>query len=111
MYLYVQLWKPRPAWFSLSKGEREEVISRLGPELQDLTNEGAVLVGSGECDDDTQSRSEGQVFAVWKLPSKAFAKTFERVFDEADWNLYFEQFNCRGEMQDRDQVLSKLCNG
>lgn len=108
MYLYIQMWKPRPAWFTLSKAEREAVIERLTPEIQDLGNEGAEIIGWGERDEDTPNRSEGQFFAVWKLPSRAFAKTFERIFDEAEWNLYFEQANCRGQVQPHEEVLGEL---
>lgn len=109
MYLYIQMWEPRPAWASLTKTEREEVVARLGPELQDLTNEGAEFVGWGERDKDTAYPSNETFFAVWKLPSRSFAKTFERIFDEAEWNVYFEQCNCRGQMQKHERVLSDLC--
>ncbi len=98
MYLYVEMWKARPAWLALGQAEREQFFATVGQEIGNQLGAGAELVGVARNDTDTPHRADYDYVAVWKIPDMervhAFAETWVRV----GFHTYFDQEDVRGEL-------------
>jgi len=108
MYLYVELWKPRPAWRALDAAKRNDFITGIGPAIGELTAAGIELVGFAFNDDDTEYRADYAYLAVWRMPSKALACELETAVIGAGFHDYFEQVNARGAIVPPDDVLAHM---
>lgn len=108
MYLYVELWKARPAWLDLSTEERRQYFKNVGAEIEKLTEEGLEVVGFAINDEETPHRSEHRYMAVWKMPTRKHAEQLEESVAEAGWHDYFEQVNARGERIAPQEALAEL---
>lgn len=106
MYLYVELWKLRPAWFELSQDEKKSWMDELLGGLQEQFQAGVEPIGLAFNDDDTPHSSEYDFFAVWKMPDKDVARTFENFVEDSGLHKYFEQVNTRGEATDIEEVVA-----
>ncbi len=96
MYLYIELWKPQPAWHALSTEERSQYMATIGPSLQQLVDDGLELVGFGLNEEETPNRADYRYVAVWRVKNRKTALLLENVVREAGWHDYFEQVNVRG---------------
>lgn len=110
MYLYVELWKARPAWLELSRDERKAWIDRLLAGLQQQLQSGVEVVGFASNDGDTPRPSGYDFFAAWKMPNKEVARRFEDFVELAGWHGYFEQVNARGQMMEMEEFVSAHLN-
>lgn len=108
MHLYVELWKPRPAWFALTAVEREAYVAQLGPAIGGLLESGIELLGFAMNDGDVPYSAEYPYLAVWRMPTVAHARQLENLVDAAGWHHYFEQVNARGEIVPPPVVLSMM---
>lgn len=98
MYLYVELWTPKPNWLELSAAEREEYFETVGSEIAELTQGGTEIVGFAVNDEETDQRIDHRYLATWTMPSKEDVHKLEENLSEAGWYDYFDQENARGEL-------------
>lgn len=108
MHLYVELWKARPAWLSLSADDRTAYVAQLGPAIGQLLGAGIELVGFAIADADAPHPSGYPYIAVWKMPTLDLARALEAAVEGAGWHTYFEQINARGELMPAQDVLAHM---
>lgn len=108
MYLYVELWKPKPAWRALSAQEREQFIAGTVPALEELGKAGVEIVGFALNDPDTAHRADYVYMAAWRMPSRELAVQLERAVIDYGFHEYFEQVNARGEIRAPEAVLGHM---
>ena len=106
MYLYVELWKARPAWLELAQGERKAWMDKLLAGLQQQLQSGVEVVGFASNDGETPYPSGYDFFAAWRMPNKEAAERFEGFVERAGWHEYFEQVNARGPSLETEQFVS-----
>ena len=110
MYLYVELWRVRPAWLELSQADRKSWMDKLLAGLQQQLQSGVEAVGLVSNDGDTPHSSGYDFLAVWKMPNKEAAQQFEDFVEDSGLHEYFEQVNTRGQMAEMEEVVSALLN-
>lgn len=110
MYLYVELWKARPAWLDLSREERKSWLDKVLGGLQEQLQSGVEVIGFALNDEDTPNSAGYDIFAAWKMPSKEIAQQFENFVENAGWHNYFEQVNARGKMLEMEPFVSAHIN-
>ena len=110
MKMYIELWKATAAWLELSKEERGNYMSQLGPAIQHLVEQGAEILNWGVGDAGTYNKADYDFFAVWRFPSAEAAQNFEQLVVGAGWYNYFEQVNMMGDPTTPEEVIGKLIN-
>jgi len=110
MYLFIETWKPTPAWLNLTKKERVNYVDAVGDAIKQLLDSGVEIIGWGLNDAETDKHNGFDYFAVWKFPSKELAKQFEGMVSTAGWYCYFQQVNCSGFMAAPQDVLAHSIN-
>jgi hypothetical protein len=105
MYLYVELWKFRPAWLELSPDDRKSWMDKRLAGLQQQLESGVEVVGLANNDSDTPHSSGYDFLAVWKMPSKDASRRFEEFVETSGLHEYCEQVNTRGQVLDMEQVV------
>ena len=108
MRIYVEQWRPGPAWRELDAEQRTTFVTAVGPDLQEVLDRGAELVALGPADPGTAYSGKPQYFAVWRFPDLDLVQLFERRIEGAGWYEYFEQTNLGGEIVDLDVLLEQL---
>lgn len=108
MYLYVELWKFRPAWLELSPDDRKAWMDKLLHGLQQQLESGVEPIGLVTNDNDTPHSSGYDFLAVWRMPNKEIAVRFENFVEASGLHEYYEQVNTRGEMAEMDAVVAAL---
>ena len=98
MYLYVELWKPKPEWNNLPCEQREEFLSILAPGVNRMKGLKAELVGFAVCDEAAPLDSEYRYLAVWKLPNRGHVHMLEKAVQDEGWGNYFDITNARGKV-------------
>jgi hypothetical protein len=111
MYLYVELWKARPAWLALSPAERAGYMQQVEPAIGQLLGAGIELLGFALSDADTLHGTEHTYLAAWRMPSKELALTLEHAVDGAKWHVFFEQVNARGAIMSPPDALAHMVAG
>lgn len=106
MYTYIEVWNAKPAWLALSQQARQDYISQIVPAIGEMGKAGIEPLSWGFNDPDTPHRASYEFFAVWQMPNKAAALTFEQAVEQAGWHEYFEQQNLRGEGGPPDAVIA-----
>ena len=110
MYLYVELWKFRPAWLELPQADRISWMDELLAGLQQQLESGVEVVAFAANDGDTPHSSGYDFLAVWKMPNKEAAREFEDIVEASGLHEYYEQVNSRGQMLGMEEVVSALLN-
>lgn len=106
--LFLELWKPKPAWLEMGQDERADYIDGIGPSIEGLLEAGVELVGIGTVDPGTDLRADYDYWAVWRLPSQELVDRFEQAVREDRFYDYFEQINARGEARDPQSVFGDM---
>ena len=110
MKSYIELWKAKAAWLDLSKEERGNFLSQLGPHIQNLANNGVEIISWGVNEDTTFNKAPYDFFAIWNMPNDEMVKEFENLVEGAGWYNYFEQVNACGVATTPKEVIGKLIN-
>ncbi|QEC68592.1 hypothetical protein FRZ67_15220 [Panacibacter ginsenosidivorans] len=110
MITYIELWKSKQAWFDLSKEERGNYLTALGPAIQQLMESGVQIVSWGNNSAATFSRADYDYFAVWTFPNLEAAQNFEKMVEGAGWYNYFEQVNAMGNSTSPQEVMGEMIN-
>lgn len=108
MYLYVELWRARPAWLALDAADRTSFVERLGPAITTLLGSGVELVGFAVTDADVPHGANFPYVAVWQMATLDLVQQFERAIEGSGWHDYFEQVNVRGTIQPPADVLEHV---
>ncbi|HEX6623131.1 MAG TPA: DUF6616 family protein [Pyrinomonadaceae bacterium] len=106
MYLYVELWKTRPAWLALSREQRAAWMDKLLAGLQEHLQSGVEVLGFARGDADTPLPAGYDFLAAWRMPGREAAERFERFVEGAGWHEYFEQVNARGRVMETAEFVS-----
>jgi hypothetical protein len=108
MITYIELWKAKQAWTDLSKEERANYMTALGPAIQQLLENGVQIVSWGTNDASTFSKADYDFFAVWNFTTSEAAQGFEKMVAGAGWYNYFEQVNLMGTAGSPQEVIEKM---
>lgn len=108
MKVFIEFWKAKDAWHQLSKEERATYLEQVGPVIEDLIAQGAVLDTWGVNDDTSPYRANYDFFAITKLPTQELLDSFQTIVEEAGWYQYFEQINVTGENIGAEAVIGKI---
>ena len=110
MITYIELWKSKQAWIEMSKEEKGNYLSALGPAIQQLMDDGVQIVSWGKNEASTFERANYDYFAVWTFPTIENAKKFEQLVEGAGWYNYFEQVNAMGNATTPEEVIGEMIN-
>jgi hypothetical protein len=105
MYVYVELWKAKPAWQQLPQEQRQQFFQTVGQEIGNQLGAGAELVAIARNDADTSHRANYDFVAVWKIPDRARVDAFAETWIRVGFHDYFAQEDVRGEMMDPDSFI------
>ena len=108
MITYIELWTAKQAWHDLSKEERGNYMTALGPAIQQLMESGVQIVSWGTNEAETFSKAGYDFFAVWTFPDKATAQSFEKMVEGAGWYNYFDQVNVMGNAAGPQEVIAAM---
>lgn len=108
MFLYVELWKPKPEWDNLSREQREEFLAMLAPGVHRMKGLKAELVGFAVCDEDTPMDAAYRYLAVWKMPNLGHVHMLEKAVRDEGWANYFHITNARGRVIPVGEVASDM---
>ena len=108
MYLYVELWSPKPAWFELSVDERHRRVMSVESSVNSMLESGVTLLGSTVADIDTPNRAGHRFVAVWQMPSIESAHRLEKGLAESGWYEFFDQVNERGPLTTLAKLLGNM---
>jgi len=98
MLYYVEQWRPRPKWLSLTPEDRGKLLFDLSPTIQGLIDAGSELVGY-IISDAKARRGNGFFFLrIWKLQQKESMQRIEEALGEAGWHEFFEPGGLHGEI-------------
>ncbi len=89
MFLYIELWKPRPAWDNLPCEQREEFLSILGPNVSRMKELGVELIGFAVNEDAPAGDTGYRYMAVWKMPNRGHVHMLEKAVKDEGWDNYF----------------------
>ena len=110
MITYIELWKAKQAWTDMSKEERGNYLSALGPAIQQLLADGVQIISWGKNETATFSKAGYDYFAVWSFPSLESAKDFEKLVEGTGWYNYFDQVNAMGTTSNPQEVMGDMIN-
>ena len=108
MITYIELWKAKQGWHDLSREERGNYMTALGPAIQQLLENGVQIVSWGTNEASTFSRADYDYFAVWTFPNAEAAQSFEKLVEGAGWYNYFDQVNVMGNAGSPQDVIGKM---
>ncbi len=108
MFLYVELWKPRPEWNNLPCEQREEFLGMLVPGLRRMQKLDVELVGFAVCDEDAPQDAEYRYMAIWKMPNLGHVHMLEKAVREEGWGNYFHITNARGRVISVNEFIEDM---
>ncbi len=108
MQTFIELWSATESWLKMTKEERANYLTQIGPALEGLLEKGVEIISWGENDTSTTHRAAYDFFAVWKFPSIEIKNEFEAMVEAAGWYNYFHQENVSGESTTPDVIIGKM---
>ena len=108
MITYIELWKAKQAWVDLTKEERGNYLTALGPAIQQLLENGVQIVSWGNNMAATSGKVDYDYFAVWSFPNTEAAQNFENMVVGAGWYNYFDQVNAMGNATSPQEVMATM---
>ena len=108
MYLYVELWKPKPEWNNLPCEQREEFLGMFSPGVRRMQGLNVELVGFAVCDETAPLDSAYRYLAVWKMPNMGHVHMLEKAVRDEGWGNYFDITNARGRMISVDEFAGDM---
>jgi hypothetical protein len=108
MITYIEFWSAKQAWLDLSKEDRANYMTALGPAIQQLMESGVQIVSWGYNEPSTFKRAGYDFFGVWTFPTTESAQAFEKMVEGAGWYHYFEQVNAMGNAAGPQEVIGMM---
>lgn len=96
MYIFVEMWKPKPSWLALSKEAREQYLNQVAPALQAMVDNGVEIIAWSLNDAATPYTTDHIYLGVYKFPTREQTVQFEQMVSAAGWYDYFYQINAKG---------------
>jgi hypothetical protein len=106
MYMVIETWTPKPAFFAAGKETRNNLFAGIQEAMKQLAEIGVVTLGWGRAEPASHSTSY-EWFAVWQAPSKELADAFLDGVEKSGWYTYFEQSNVVGELRSVEAVAAE----
>jgi hypothetical protein len=106
MYVVVETWTPKPAFFAADEKARNDLFAGIQEAMKRLAEIGVVTLGWGRAEPASHSTSY-EWFAVWQAPSKELADVFLDGVENSGWYAYFEQSNVVGELRSVEAVAAE----
>lgn len=108
MYLYVELWKPKPAWNEVSREQRQEFLNQLRAGTEKMEKLGVELLGFAVCDEATPNNGDFRYVAAWKMPNLGHVHMLEKAVESEGWYNYFEVVNARGQIRSLESAAQDM---
>lgn len=108
MYLYVEMWKPRPSWDALSREQRQEYLHQMTTGIEKMIGSGIELVGFAANDDGVPDDAAYRYVAVWKMPNLGHVHMLEKAVKSEGWGNFFEIGNARGRLLSVDEAINDM---
>jgi len=108
MKTFIELWKAKPSWLSLSTSERENYLSKMQPSIPFFLEKGAAIISWGKNTDASDHQADYDWFSIWQFPDHNVMTEFEALLEEAGWYNYFEQINICGKHEGPEEVIKQL---
>ncbi len=108
MYLFIECWKARQEWITLSQADRADYLTQVSGGVGDLIKAGVEIVSWSMNDKNTSNRGDYDCFAVWKFPNKEIALQFEQIVEQSGWYNYFDQVNFKGSLSDPQSIIEAM---
>lgn len=106
MYVFVGLWRPKPAWTQLGKAERVRYLATLSASNQARLGAQAEVLAWG-ANEHATSENAYRYFAVWRFPSAELARVYEDTLREHGWDMYFETVSVSGRPMSPFDTLTR----
>jgi hypothetical protein len=98
MHYYIEQWRPRPKWLSLTPEDRGKFLFDLSPTIQGLIDGGIELLGYMISDTQARPGNGFSFLRIWKVQEKESMQRIEEALGEAGWHEFFERGNLHGEI-------------
>ncbi|MFZ2900899.1 MAG: DUF6616 family protein [Saprospiraceae bacterium] len=108
MYLYVELWKPRPEWVNLPREQRDEFLSQVAKGIDRMQELDVELIGFSLCDEETPHHSDFRYVAVWKMPNLGHVHMLEKAIKKEGWENFFDIINARGAIKPVSALMEDM---
>ena len=104
MYLYFELWKPKPAWDDVSREQRQEFLNQLRAGTRKMEELGVELVGFAICDKAASHSGDFRYMVAWKMPNLGHVHMLEKAVQSEGWYNYFDVTNARGKLTSLEEA-------
>jgi hypothetical protein len=108
MYLYVEMWKPRPEWEALSREQRQEYLQQMATGIEKMMVSGVELIGFAANDEGVPDEADCRYIAVWKMPNLGHVHMLEKAVKTEGWGNFFEIGNARGRLLSIDEAINNM---
>jgi hypothetical protein len=106
MYVPVETWTPKPAFFAAHGQTRKNLFAGIQGAIKRRAEIGVITLGWGRVEPAAHSTSYER-FAVWQAPSRELADGFLGGVESSGWYTYFEQSNVVGELRSVNAVVAE----
>ncbi len=106
MHIFVGMWKPKPAWLTLSQPARTAYLSKVTALTRLRLGAKAESVAWSE-NTHAPSAAQWHFFCVWRFPSPELGDAYLDVLGENGWNDYFETESLRGAPKTPFDVMTR----
>ncbi|MCB0620869.1 MAG: hypothetical protein KDC43_21515 [Saprospiraceae bacterium] len=96
MYLYLELWKPKPAWEDLSREQREEFLAQFAPGVRRSEDLQVELLGFAL--NERENEVQYRYIAAWKMPNRGLIHMLEKAEEKEGWTTYFDIAHLGGRL-------------
>lgn len=103
-YGLVEMFRPRPEWYALSRDERRAFLDHCRREIERLLGEGIRFLGvyAGRW------TGEWHGFSVCECPGPEATERWIEAAERAGWFRYFEQVNLTGRKMSLEEYFRTL---
>lgn len=108
MYLYVEMWNPKPEWLGLCDKERSEFMNGVDQFLGSVMGDDCSVYGACVNDGDTAPRAQYAYLVVWKMKDKSYVKAVSDGTARVGWYKYFDQVNVGGDQITTEELVGTL---
>jgi haloalkane dehalogenase len=103
--LFIELYNYKPAWTNCPEGKREDFARQIAEAVKGATSAGVDIVAYGMNAVETDKRAPYDFFCVYRVPSVAFQREFERQIAASGWYDFFDQVNISGDARCFEEML------
>jgi len=105
---FVEAWRPKKAWTSLSVDDRKAYVDRLMGYVQSILDETIEVVTWSLSDLEVKLSSDMTHFAVYRIASNESFEALKGAITESGWYEYFDQVEYAGHLNGPPNILQQL---